>query len=219
MNLKDARAIVLAIVAGCGTSGASPAAPPDAAASDLAGPESVPDAAAAGDRTVADAPAIPAADAAGPELAGPDSGVDAAEAGPACNRVDVDKPVEIYQRDVSAPAARGGAIVDGRYLLYSSQIFYGPGGPMTGSTFEKRWGALVLTGGTFEHVLIDQGPPLVTVRESGTFTVSGKEMNLTYSCPAGTPPAARAYTLEGDTLAIYRPARPGVVEELTYQRR
>lgn len=215
--------VVLWILAGCASRDGSPMPSPDGGVADAPAPDPTSDAPL--QRDLGAPPDAPGAvDGVAADTAGPDTAVhldsvpDVADAEPACNQLAVDKPVEIYQRDVSAPFALGGPIADGRYALHASEIFYGPGGPLSGSTFEKRWGALVVRGGSFEHVLIDQGPPLVTIRQSGTLEVKGTQIILTFSCPAGTPPAVREYTSLDGTLSIYRPLRPGVTEELAYLR-
>lgn len=104
----------------------------------------------------------------------PDAGA-ASAADPACTSLaDIGSTIELSVEPIVAPAAMGGSIVDGTYVLTSGKVFTGPGGES--GTGDDRSMTLRVTGSVIEIARPEGGT-------KGTFTVAGTTLHMSETCP------------------------------------
>ncbi|MGC4095092.1 MAG: hypothetical protein QM756_45670 [Polyangiaceae bacterium] len=119
-----------------------------------------------------------------------------------CNQLALDGPDYVIAfASGSAPAPKGGSVVDGTYV-YSRMITYG----LAGSDIVAGRGKVVLSGTKWEAIEDNDASGDADINPShtftATFTTSGSEFALTQSCPKPDS-LSGSYTAEGDTLTLY----------------
>jgi hypothetical protein len=172
--------VLLAGVVACACSTTSTSAPP---ASDAGAEDSAPDLPAddAGDGGTTDAP------------------VDAPRDAPvACTSIALLGSLVPGTFMASAPpAATGGAIADGTYVLTGYRIYTGAGG-LTGPTGQSIRTTMRLAGGAYESVSTSSVDPS-EARVSGTYVASNTSFAYLLQCPVQSN-GSETYTSDGATL-------------------
>ena len=150
----------------------------------------------------------PAVDAA----VAPDAFVPPPDAGP-CNTI-ADVGTDVAQVGVAeaAPAATGGTIVDGTYVVTSAVVYTGAGG-LTGPSGSIVHATSVNTGGAYEYV--DTGTNASVT--SGMYQTSGTNTILVLQyCPTQTVINFSTYTASPTEFTLYDSTNPSAVAALTF---
>lgn len=152
---------------------------------------------------------------------GNDAGA-SSDGGAMCNNVAaLGTPVDVTQMAADPPAATGGTITPGTYVMTSSVEYTGPGGG-TGPTGNITQQTLVITkstatSGTAQVVDISyNGDSAQVNRSTVTFTTSGSTLSFTGACGmSGT--GMTAYTVTGNTFIFYEPGNNNRVDTFARQ--
>lgn len=127
-----------------------------------------------------------------------------AERGTSCNNVDFQAPgVETQFQHGAAPAATGGTIVPGTYVLTESNIYNADGGVgPTGQTIRRT---MVFTADKFDFVEEEgtvAGGVKETEKRTKTYVVKGTSLELATTCPAASGTVLVPYTVDGDKIRL-----------------
>jgi Copper type II ascorbate-dependent monooxygenase, C-terminal domain len=134
-----------------------------------------------------------------------------------CNTVTNAAPaVPITNVAAAAPAPTGGAIPDGTYFVTAALIYTGVGGKAgpTGITYQ---GTDVSTGGNHFALVYNQSDNPGDLHNSGTFTVTGPNVDIETSCPTPSTSPFTALTTDGvGVFTIYTSQPP--VQAFTFTK-
>ncbi|HEY8073756.1 MAG TPA: hypothetical protein VIF62_06600 [Labilithrix sp.] len=153
-----------------------------------------------------------AATDAGGDDATPGDGSGGMDAGPCGIGANLGAKIDVQQTATDPPAAMGGTIADGTYVLTSATLYTGAGGA-TGSlglTLAQTWH---FSGTAYAHVSFDQ-MSMLDVHQSGTYaSVSAISLHLIQTCPdsdfgseeyTATPTGVTFYSMDASgTLALF----------------
>lgn len=162
-------------------------------------------------------PTVAATDA-GVDVTGEEGGTDAPvdgaadapkEVGTGCNDlVNVGAVVPQMFVTTDPVTGAGGSVVPGTYVLTAASVYVGPSGGSgpTGLTLQDTLS--IAEGLLYRRVVVfgdDSGGAPKTVRQNGTFTVTGSSIKVTQTCPAGSQPFT-SYDAVGAKIRIHAPA-------------
>jgi hypothetical protein len=135
---------------------------------------------------------------AGSDAKGDASGADAGPCGAGANKGAV---VDVTQIAQPAPAATGGVVADGTYLLTSATMYTGTGGATgpLGLSLQQTWG---YAAGAYHWVSKDSSTN-TEARAGGTVaTVSAISLHLLQTCPTSDF-ASYEYSSDGTTWTLF----------------
>lgn len=145
------------------------------------------------------------------------------DGGAACNSFAIGgQQVDVQQVASDPPAAMGGTIMSGTYVMTSAKIYTGVGGA-TGPSGETTQQTIVIsttngTSGTVQIAQISFGGDSPTIdRSTGTFNVSGTNLTYADTC-GGTDSGTAGFTVAGNTFTIYPPGNAGTTREEVFTR-
>jgi hypothetical protein len=133
-----------------------------------------------------------------------------------CNAlVNAGAPVSATLVAAAPPAAGGGTVADGTYVLVKYQVYTGPGG-QSGPTGSSLASTLALAGGTYQAVSLTSGST-GEIRVNGAYATNGTKYTATTTCPGGAPTVVD-YTADPTTLTQYGATGANTLE-FTYAKR